>query len=108
MQLRRGGRAIRGNPRERPPRARGGVAASGRLTFPEWPRLPDLLSAARRLAANANFNLHLFSQAPTPTNGDNGAFAVDTARNFLGSIGIDCTAGAFTTTTDLAKVFTLT
>ena len=52
---------------------------------------------------NANFNLHLFTQAPTVTNGDGGAFAVDTCRYFLGTLAFDMTSGAFATTTDLVK-----
>lgn len=51
----------------------------------------------------ASFNVHLFSQSPTVTNGDNGAFAVDTARHFLGTVAIDMSTGAFATTTDLIE-----
>lgn len=52
---------------------------------------------------NATFNLHLFSQSPTVTNGDNGAVAVSTAQYYLGIIAIDMTTGAFVTATDSIK-----
>ena len=52
---------------------------------------------------NAKFNLHLFTQSPTVTNGDNGVFAVSTATYYLGKIVIDMTSGAFVTTTDAMK-----
>jgi hypothetical protein len=51
----------------------------------------------------ASFNLHLFSQAPVVTNGDNGAFAVSTARHFLGTVALDLSTGAFVTTTDVIE-----
>lgn len=51
----------------------------------------------------AIFDVHLFSQAPTVTNGDNGVFAVDTSRYFLGTISVDMSSGAFATSGDLAK-----
>lgn len=57
---------------------------------------------------NANFNLHLFTAAPVPSNGDNAAFAVASARQFLGTVPCDLTSGAFVTTTDKAKRFAIT
>lgn len=56
----------------------------------------------------ATFNLHLFSRAPVPTNGDNGAFAVSTAEYFIGTVACDLATGAFVTTTDKAKGFVIT
>lgn len=56
----------------------------------------------------ATFNLHLFSRPPVPTNGDNGAFAVDTARYFIGTVACDLATGAFVTTTDKCKGFVIT
>lgn len=44
-------------------------------------------------ATAATFNLHLFTAAPVVTNGDNGAFAVDTAANYIGKIAIDMSSG---------------
>ncbi len=44
--------------------------------------------------ANASFNLHLFSEAPTLDNGDNGAYGVDDLQNFIGTIAIDLSSGA--------------
>lgn len=54
---------------------------------------------------NANFSLHLFSEEPVVTNGDNGAFAVSTAEHFLGTIACNMTSGAFVTATDAIKRF---
>lgn len=56
----------------------------------------------------ASFNLHLFTQSPTVTNGDNGAFAVNTAEHFLGTVACDMTTGAFVTATDKCKGFVVT
>ena len=56
----------------------------------------------------ATFNLHLFTRAPVPTNGDNAAFAVSTARYFLGTVACDLATGAFVTTTDKCKGFVIT
>lgn len=43
----------------------------------------------------ANFNLHLYTQNPgTPTNGDNGAFAVASARYWLATVACDLSSGA--------------
>ena len=54
----------------------------------------------------AVFNLHLFTQAPTVTNGDNGAFAVNTSRYFIGTVAMDASSGGFVvTSTDLLKCF---
>lgn len=39
---------------------------------------------------NASFRLHLYSAAPTPANGDNGAFSTDKAANYVGSIDVTC------------------
>jgi len=53
----------------------------------------------------ATFSLHLFNASPTVTNGDNGAFAVATARTFLGTVAADMATGSFVTTTDKMKAF---
>jgi len=37
---------------------------------------------------NANFRIHLYEAAPTPQNGDNGAWSTDRAAGWLGSIDI--------------------
>lgn len=50
--------------------------------------------------SNANFTLHLFTEAPTVSNGDNGSFEIDTAENWLGSIGIDLSSGGLASTGD--------
>lgn len=43
---------------------------------------------------NATFLLHLFSAAPTVTNGDNGAIAIATNNGtYLGSVAIDSSVG---------------
>lgn len=55
------------------------------------------------VVTQANFSLHLFAQSPVVTNGDNGAFAVATARHFLGTVAIDASSGAFVTATDLLE-----
>lgn len=54
---------------------------------------------------NANFNLHLYTESPVVTNGDNGAFAVSTSRYYLGSVACDMSSGALATTTDLFSRF---
>lgn len=51
----------------------------------------------------ALFNLHLFMVPPAFSNGDNGAFAVDTVRNFLGSIAFDLSSGAIVGTVGATK-----
>lgn len=56
----------------------------------------------------ATFNLHLFAQAPVPTNGDNAAFAVSTSAHFIGTVACDLATGAFVTTTDKHKGFVIT
>jgi hypothetical protein len=38
--------------------------------------------------ANANFRIHLYDAAPTPQNGDNGAWSTDHAANWLGNIDV--------------------
>lgn len=60
--------------------------------------------------ANANFTLHLFTPAsaaedtyPAVTNGDNGAFAIDTAAHYLGSVAVDLSSGAVVGTAGAAK-----
>ncbi|MBP6228529.1 MAG: hypothetical protein KA472_11405 [Pseudomonadales bacterium] len=57
----------------------------------------------------ANFNLHLYSRNPgTPTNGDNGAFAVASGRYWLGTVACDLSSGAeITTSTDKSKGFAI-
>lgn len=45
-------------------------------------------------ATAAKFNLHLFTAAPTVTNGDNGAFAISTAADYIGKIPVDMSSGA--------------
>ena len=37
-------------------------------------------------AANAFFDLHLYSSSPTPSNGDNGAWLTNNSANYLGKI----------------------
>lgn len=59
-------------------------------------------------ATNFNVTLHLFSTAPTVTNGDNGAFAIDTSLYHIGSIDCDCTTGGLAGTAGLSKRFTIT
>lgn len=51
----------------------------------------------------ASFNLHLFQASPVVSAGDGAAMAVTTARNFLGTVAIDMSTGAFVTTTDMAE-----
>lgn len=41
---------------------------------------------------NANFRLHLFNQAKTLTNGDNGALAVNNMTGYIGAIDMDTEA----------------
>lgn len=55
----------------------------------------------------ASFTVHLFSQAPVVTNGDNAAFAVSTARYYIGSVAIDMSTGAIASTTDVWKAAAL-
>lgn len=57
----------------------------------------------------AKFNLHLYTQAPVPTNGDNGAYAVATTKWWLATIGMDMSSGDETVTSvDIAQYFALT
>lgn len=42
----------------------------------------------------AIFNLHLYHRAPTVTNGDNGAFAVDTTAYWIGTVACDMTSSS--------------
>lgn len=51
----------------------------------------------------ASFVLYLFEVAPTVTNGDNGAFAVNTTENFIGQIALDLSSGALASTTDVTE-----
>jgi hypothetical protein len=37
---------------------------------------------------NASFRIHLYEAAPTPQNGDNGAWSTDSAASWLGSIDV--------------------
>jgi len=54
-------------------------------------------------ATVATFTLHLFSAAPTVTNGDNGAFAISSVASLLGSIAIDMSSGAVAGTGSLKQ-----
>lgn len=51
----------------------------------------------------AKFTVHLFSEAPSISSGDNAAMAVASARNYLGGVAVDMSSGALATSTDLAK-----
>lgn len=46
----------------------------------------------------AEFTIHLFTQAPVVSGGDNAAFAVSTARNYLGPVVVDFSTGLVTST----------
>jgi hypothetical protein len=54
---------------------------------------------------NATFTLHLFTEAPTVTSGDNAALAVASARNHLGQIACDMSTGGLVATADVRKRF---
>lgn len=60
-----------------------------------------IIRAARLYKTNktvtaASFKLHLFTAAPgTPTNGDNGAFGVASAADYLGAISLDMSSSGF-------------
>lgn len=54
-------------------------------------------------ATAASFTIHLFTAAPVVSNGDNGAFAVTTTANYLGTAAIDMSSGALASATDLFK-----
>lgn len=51
----------------------------------------------------ASFKVHLFDSAPTPNNGDNGAFSLLSADGYLDGVSIDMSSGAQAGTTGLAK-----
>ncbi len=51
---------------------------------------------------DAVFNLHLFSQAPEVSNGDNGAFAPTTMANWIGVIPVDIATNGRASSTDSA------
>jgi hypothetical protein len=59
-------------------------------------------------ATAASFRLHLFSVAPVPANGDNGAFGVSTAANYIGVVDLDMSSESFAGTAGLFKSFTIT
>ena len=54
---------------------------------------------------NATFDLLLFTQSPTVTNGDNGALAVSTAQYYIGTVACDMSSDAVASSTDAAKRF---
>lgn len=57
----------------------------------------------------AKFNLHLYTQAPTPTNGDNASYAVGTTKWWIATIGCDMSSGNETVTSvDVSQYFALT
>lgn len=57
----------------------------------------------------ATFNLHIYARDPgAPTNGDNGAYAVASARYWIGTVACDLATGAEVTTTDKIKGFVIT
>jgi hypothetical protein len=56
---------------------------------------------SQNTATNAQFTLHLFLEEPDVTNGDNGAFAIDTARNHIASIACDLSTGGLAGTAGL-------
>ena len=61
------------------------------------------------VATNASFTVHIFSADPgVPTNGDNGAFAIASAANHIGSVDCDLTTGALSGTAGLSKQFAIT
>jgi hypothetical protein len=62
----------------------------------------------REVVTNANFILHLYREAPSPSVGDNGAFAVASVRQHVDSVACDMTSGANVTSTDKSKRFALT
>lgn len=59
-------------------------------------------------ATNASFLLNLYKTAPAPSVGDNGVFAIASARPFIGQIAMDMTTGGIAGTADLKKRFALT
>ena len=55
-------------------------------------------------ATLAGFNVHLFTSAPgTPTNGDNGAFALASAAGYIGEVAVDMSTGGSPGTVGLFK-----
>lgn len=57
----------------------------------------------------AKFNLHLYTQAPTPTNGDNAAFAVGTTKWWIATIACDMSTGCEVVSgVDVSQYFALT
>jgi hypothetical protein len=57
----------------------------------------------------AIFNLHLYRTDPgTPTNGDNGAYAVASVRDLLATVACDMSTGSTTSSTDKVQRFPLT
>jgi hypothetical protein len=56
---------------------------------------------------NANFTLYLFRSAPSPSVGDNGVFALDSAEPLIGTVAMDLTSGATATSTDKFKRFAI-
>ena len=61
------------------------------------------ISKSATSATAATFNVHLFSASPVVTNGDNGAFAISTARNYIGKIAVDMSSGGQAGTAYLTK-----
>jgi hypothetical protein len=61
------------------------------------------LAKSNTTATLATFNIHLFTESPVVTNGDNGAFAISTSRYYLGKIAVDLSSGAQAGTAYLAK-----
>lgn len=61
------------------------------------------LAKSTTTATLATFNIHLFTQSPVVTNGDNGAFAISTSRYYLGKIAVDMATGAQAGTAYLAE-----
>lgn len=61
------------------------------------------LFKANATVATITFAIHFFTVAPVLTNGDNGAFAVNTSRNYLGNIAVDMNTGSMVGTADAEK-----
>lgn len=59
-------------------------------------------------ATAATFTLHLFRSEQTLTNGDNGAFAVASVADHVGSVAMDASSGGLAGTAGLAKQFAIT
>lgn len=53
-----------------------------------------------QVTTNATFTVHLFSQSPSVTNGDNGAFLPTTVEYWLGSIPVDLATNGVASGTD--------